>query len=236
MHRQWLTGEYQAVVATIAFGMGIDKPDVRFVIHQTISKSMENFYQESGRAGRDDQLAKCIAFYRFSDVSKISTMVFTDQTGLEKLYGMVAYGTDFNRQVCFTEFCWSQSDVLFSVCRCRRSIIADHFGEAWDTADCNEMCDNCSSAPKHEEMKEVFLADYVDALRKILSQAACGDGKMTGLKLVNALLGKGEGKFRIADWSPPKEMTKSRAELIVAHLLMEGFLKGWNSPILLNSG
>jgi hypothetical protein len=85
-------------------------------------------------------------------------------------------------------------------------------------------------------MKEVFLADYVDALRKILSQAACGDGKMTGLKLVNALLGKGEGKFRIADWSPPKEMTKSRAELIVAHLLMEGFLKGWNSPILLNSG
>ena len=98
MHRRWLCGEYQAVVATIAFGMGIDKPDVRFVIHHAISKSMENFYQESGRAGRDSDNSKCIAFFKFGDVFRISTMVFTEQTGLEKLYGMLAYSTDFQRQ------------------------------------------------------------------------------------------------------------------------------------------
>lgn len=84
-------------MATTAFGMGIDKPDVRFVIHHSVSKSMENLYQESGRAGRDDQVSHCIVFYRLADIFRQSSMVFTEQTGLENLYGIMAYCTDLTR-------------------------------------------------------------------------------------------------------------------------------------------
>ena len=69
-----------------------------------MSKSMENFYQESGRAGRDNQIAKCILLYKFSDISRLSTMVFTEQTGLEKLYGIVSYCLNNSRWVSHSDF------------------------------------------------------------------------------------------------------------------------------------
>ena len=214
VHRKWLCGDYQVVIATIAFGMGIDKPNVRFVIHHSLSKSMENFYQESGRAGRDNDPAKCIVFYRLADVFRLSTMVFSEKTGLSKLYEMVAY-------------CNSNSS------RCRRQIISDHFDEKWENTDCNKMCDNCDSrsneTQNNDEMVNVHA--WANAAFLILNQAKCGDIKVTANKLVDALLCKGQSNLRVSGWSKPtcrniaSNSERHFVEAIISNMLIEGYLK-----------
>lgn len=201
VHRAWMAGEIQVVVATVAFGMGIDKPDVRFVIHNTISKSMENFYQESGRAGRDDQPARCILQFRLSDVFKQSTMVFTEQTGQEKLYSMVAYC--LNRETC------------------RRNIIAEHFLETWEPVPCNQMCDNCDGSGG--SARPTDITKYAEAAVKILNQARARETRLTGLKLVEALMGKGTANLKLTGWQGG--LSKEDVEMVVCHLIIEGYLK-----------
>lgn len=201
VHKKWLTGEYQAVVATIAFGLGIDKPDVRFIIHHCLSKSMENFYQESGRAGRDGERAECILMYRLADVFKLSTMVFTQQTGLHCLYGIVDYCIDIHR--------------------CRREMIASHFDETWESTDCNKMCDHCCHPKKP---KQVDITKHCVSVYKLISHAAASDTKLTAQKLMDAWYGKGPPKLRPPDVQVPK-FTKDTAETIIAYLLIKQYLK-----------
>ncbi|OON21049.1 ATP-dependent DNA helicase, RecQ family, partial [Opisthorchis viverrini] len=149
------------VCATIAFGMGIDKPDVRFVIHHSLPKSIEGYYQEAGRSGRDGLPATCILYYHWHDVVRLRKLIQGDTPGSNTFANIQLHEEALFRMV---SYCENQID-------CRRRQILSHFGEAFDAADCGLvvgcMCDNCQQADRRRLEQRDVTEDAVLIVRAV---------------------------------------------------------------------
>ncbi|MEM8887764.1 MAG: RecQ family ATP-dependent DNA helicase, partial [Bacteroidota bacterium] len=202
----FLNEDVQVVVATIAFGMGIDKPDVRYVIHYDVPKSIESYYQETGRGGRDGLEGNCLLFYDFNDIVKLEKFmkdkpVSERESGKHLLYEMAAFAESGT---------------------CRRKQMLHYFGESFDESACNNMCDNCRYP------KESFNATkYVDMAMRVVKAV---NEKFGQADLINILQGINNQNIvlyehnKLDEYGKGSDMDESQWKSLFSQLIIEDFL------------
>ena len=202
----FLMEKADVIVATIAFGMGIDKPDVRYVIHYDIPKSLEGYYQETGRSGRDGGEGRCIAFYSPKDLQKLERF----------MQGKPVSEQEIGKQLLLETAAYAETSV------CRRKMLLHYFGEDYNEANC-EHCDNCLNPKKKVEAKELLITvlEAIIALKE----------KQKADYLVDFLVGKESsdivtyGHHVMEEFGSGSDEESSTWEALIRQALLDNYLK-----------
>ena len=211
VQEQWQAGRYHVIVATIAFGMGIDKPDVRFVIHHTIPKSLEGYYQETGRAGRDGKRSGCYLYYGYQDTSALKRMIDDGEGSYEQ--------KERQRKMLrnMVQFCENRSD-------CRRVQILNYFNESFRKEDCNAACDNCNSQSSFESQD---FTEFAVAAIELVKRIEQDEAKVTLLHCVDVFRGAKNKKIsamehdRLDQYGAGSDLERGDIERLFHRLLSE---------------